>query len=420
MFLLPSQQPKQFHGWYILAMCTLCQFTAIGFTMYLLGIYIEPLSEAWSATPGQIGSAAGLFAATGALTGPLLGFLADKGKTKGILLLGAIFMASGLLLMSQVSGLVQAGLVCMLLIAPGAAMLGSIPTTVMVAQWFEKRRGFAIGVTAAGISMGGFIMPMVAAWLLKHYDWQVSLLVLGSLVAVILIPAVWLVAVAKPSDIQQYRDGIEPADDSAHTTTTHKNSLTVAEILSNSNFWVISVCVGIMSFLGVLMITYIAPYARESGATLQEAAFIISLYSIFGITGKFTLGWLCDKLPPHRMMTLTLALISLGWLPLLFEVGDNSFMFAAAVVGFAMGGMLPVWSSMIALLFGLDNFGRVRGIMSLALVIFTILPGPLGGYLRDNSGSYVTTFSTLCMLLPLGLIASLLLWRSVPSESSEK
>ncbi|MCB1689132.1 MAG: MFS transporter [Halioglobus sp.] len=395
-----------FHGWRVLGLCTLSQFVAIGCTMYLLGVFIQPLAQLFGATQGQIGSASGVFAVAGCILSPFLGILADRGKSKVIMLCGAVSMTLGLILLSQAQGLLQAALVCVLLQAPAAAMLGTIPTTVMVAQWFTRRRGFAIGITAAGISMGGFVMPPLAAWLLGQFGPRQSLMVLGCGVGLILIPAIWRLAVVKPADIGQHPDGI-PLSQAEVDTQAAAPSIALGEIFRRTDFWTIGLSVGIISFAGILIITYLAPYAKATGMSLQNSAFLLSLYAISGIAGKFTTGWLSDKFPPRRIMTATLVMAAIGWLPIVFADDIFAFAITASTVGFAMGGLIPVWATLIALNFGLQNFGRVRGIMALVLVAFTIIPGPLGGYLYDSTGSYATAFGLLWWCLPLGVTMSL-------------
>ncbi len=407
-----------FYGWRVLSICTFSQFVAMGCTMYLLGLFIEPLSQAWSATPGQIGSASAMFAVGGALLGPVLGHLADKGWTKRIMLVGATTISLGFIALSLAQSLWQAALICVFLLAPGIAMLGAIPTTVMVAQWFSKRRGLAIGITAAGISLGGFIMPMIAAQLLARLEWDATLLTIGCGIALLLIPGVALFAINRPSDVGQFPDGIAVPDETL-SATAPAGSISTSALLADRNFWLVALCIGFLSFLGLLCVTYIAPYARESGLSLQNAALMISLYSICGISGKFALGWLCDHLQPRRMLSVTMALAAIGWFPLLVSNSVPTFLIAAGMVGFAMGGMIPAWAALIAQLFGLENFGRVRGIMSLALVVFTFLPGPLGGYLRDTTGTYATAFNWLWFMLPAGVVLSLFVGQRAPALASQ-
>lgn len=400
-----------FHGWKILALCTFCQFVSMGFTLYLLGVFIEPFAEMFNASPGQIGAASAVFAVTGAILSPVLGYWADKGKTRLLMLIGAAAMALGFVLLSQAQSLFHAAAVCILFIAPATALLGTITTTVMVAKWFARRRGFAIGVSVAGISLGGFLMPPVSAMLLANFGAANSLLILAGLVGLVLLPAIWLVGVESPATIGQHPDGKLPSDMAEGDASTADTGMSYKALLRRSDFWVVTLCVGCISFAGLLIVTYLAPFARATGISLQNSAFIMSMYAISGIAGKFTTGWLSDTFEPRRIMTATLVMAAIGWLPVLLMEGPVAFGITACAVGFAMGGLIPVWSSIIALNFGLHNFGKVRGIMSFMIVGFTMVPGPLAGYLYDTTGSYTSAFAILWWSLPIGVVASLLIKR---------
>jgi len=403
-----TESAAPFHGWKILALCTFCQFVGIGFTTYLLGVFIDPLATLFNTTQGTIGITSGLFTLVGSFLSPFLGYFADRGKTKVILLLGGCTLASGFVLLSQAQTLLQAALISVCLIAPAATMLGMIPATVMVAQWFSKRLGFALGITAAGISLGGFFMPPLAAWLIGNYGTRTALLVLGVTIVVVLIPVILRYAVVKPADIGQYPDG-RANDVTAVDSVATVEPMSYAKIFRQRDFWVIGISVGIISFAGILLITYLTPFAKNSGISLQNGAYFMSLLAISGIAGKFTAGWLSDSISPRRLMTATMALAAMGWLPIIFFNSVYAFAAISSVVGFAMGGMIPLWSTLVALNFGLLNFGRVRGIMALVTVFFTVCPGPFGGYIYDSTGSYATAFEYLWWCLPLGVAVSLLI-----------
>ncbi len=399
-------QRRGFHGWKVLGTCTLSQFVAMGFTMYLIGVFIDPLAAAFDATTGQIGSVSALFVVSGAVLGPILGHWSDKGMARRILLLGASAMTLGFALLSQITDLLPGALICLFLLAPGVAMLGVIPTTVMVVHWFKKRRGLAIGITAAGISSGGFVMPPVAALLLEQIGWRGSFMALAGMIGLILLPAIWRWAIETPAEIGQYPDGATAPPEADEDEEKH-GSTNIKAMLKRRDFWAISLSVGALSFCGILIITYLTPYAKESGMTLQVAAMVLSLYSISGVAGKFACGWLCDHLPVRLLLSATLIVAAVGWLPILFFDHLAAFLVSSASVGFAMGALMPVWSTLVAQNFGADNFGKVRGIMSLLLVTATVIPGPLGGYLYDSSGTHMTAFAALWWILPLGVLASL-------------
>ncbi len=401
-----SAPHRHFHGWKILALATFAQFVSVGFTLYLIGLYMEPLAKTFSATPGQLGWASSIFLVSAASLGPLLGYWVDKGKVRLLMTGGAIALALGFVLLSQAASLLQAALACALLIAPGSALLGVVTAGAMLVQWFERRRGLAIGIAAAGISAGGFAMPMVAAWLFSHYDWRTCSIMLGVFIAAALVPACWFIAVAKPSDRGQFADGAEipPRSVGASAQVRRQGFL---DLLARQDFWLITLAMGAINFTSITMIVYLVPYSREQGIDMQLSAMMLSVYSGSAFFGKFFVGWLCDRFQPQRILTGISLAMALGLLPMLVLDGLVFFPISAGIVGFSLGGLMPVWASLIALNFGPQAFGRVKGTMSLVLTSVAVIPGPLGGYLYDANGSYAVAFEVLVAVLLVGMVVSL-------------
>lgn len=417
----PAGVSSGFHGWKILGLSTFSQFVAVGFTVYLIGIYIGPLAKAYSATRGQLGWSATIFYVASAVMGPLLGYWVDRGKVRIILTSGGIMLAAGFLLLSQSVNLLQAALVSILLLAPGAAMLGVVPSTAMIVQWFERRRGFAIGVSAAGMSLGGFLMPPLVAWLISSFEWRFSLVLLAVAIVMLLVPAAWLLAVSRPSDMGQYPDGAdEPPWRDITPGEVPGPTARLGKIVSQRNFWMISLSVGLLSFGSVLMITYLVPFARERGIDLQMSASMLSVFAGCAMVGKFAAGWLCDRFHCANVMTAIITTATFGWLPMLFMSGITAFSVSAGIVGFAVGSLVPVWASLIARNFGPEVYGRVQGAMSLAVVVFIMIPGPLGGYLSDVYGTYATGFSMLWWAFPVAIVCSLLISRGGDVTSTKQ
>jgi MFS family permease len=93
------------------------------------------------------------------------------------------------------------------------------------------------------------------------------------------------------------------------------------------------------------------------------------------------------------------------------EPGFSLLLVAAGAIGFAAGGMVPVWGAMMAQIFGLISFGKAMGLMGPLLTV-CIVPGfTLIGRLVDTHGDYtfallifaITVFLGALLLLPLSL-----------------
>ena len=65
-------------------------------------------------------------------------------------------------------------------IGVGITAIGQVPTSAIVSNWFEKRRGLVIGVMSTGIGIGGFALaPLVGGYVIPSFGWRISYCVRG-------------------------------------------------------------------------------------------------------------------------------------------------------------------------------------------------------------------------------------------------
>lgn len=405
---MPKLAHPQFHGWRIVAFCGVSQFMAMGFSIYLLSLYIEPMANTFDVSPGLIGSGMGLFYLAISLAGPLVGSWVDRGHMRKVIMSGTLVFALSFVMMAFATNIWQVALACLLLLAPGVCMVGVLPCAAMLVNWFDRRQAFALGLAALGISCGGFFAPPLAAYLITHLGWQQSMLVFAAIIVGVLLPLSWALVAGKPADLNQHPDGIL-APDQAEQAATAAAQGSMKELMTEKTFWKLTLAVGFLSLCSILLITYIVPMARERGVSMELSALLVSAYAGSSLVGKFLLGWLGDKFEKRHVFILIQLLAIAGWLPMLLWGSISALMVSVVFVGLAVGGLTPIWSSMIAFYFGAGAFGRVKGAMTLAMLVCTVVPGPLGGLIYNYYGSYLASFWLLGAALPLALLCTWLL-----------
>jgi MFS family permease len=398
-----------FYGWRIVGLTTLAQLFAVGCTSYIFGIYVEPIAAEFDASRFVVTSGMAAILLSMTLIAPLLGHWLDKHSIRNTMSIGALLMGLGFACLSQATAVWQMGLVLVSGIAVGAAMLGPLPSSKLVTNWFSARRGRALGISTLGTSLGGFTLPPIVAWLIVTIGWRGSFICLSLFILVVVLPLVFFTVFDKPRDKGLLVDGgaagvlSEPAE---NAPTPH---VSVSTVLANPSFWGIGLCVGCLSSAGAILLTHFASYASEFDITLTGAAMVISFYSMMAMAGKLGFGYLADIYDKRVLLRIAIVWNSLWWMTFLSPHSLQSMILCGAVLGLGSGATMPLWNALVASCFGRQVFARAMGYMGLLVLPLTLVPMPLGGLAFDHTGSYLPVFQLALLLFPLAFVATFLI-----------
>ncbi|GAB7326069.1 hypothetical protein MBLNU13_g10098t1 [Cladosporium sp. NU13] len=144
----------------------------------------------------------------GACTGPVF----DRGYLRLLLLVGSFGVVFGFMMLSLCEEFWQAMLAQGFCIGLGGGML-FVPSVAILPTYFSTKIGLAIGLAAAGSSMGGIIYPIVFYRLLPQIGFGWSVRVLGFMAfATLLIPISVLKMRVQPPKARSLLDSTVLAD----------------------------------------------------------------------------------------------------------------------------------------------------------------------------------------------------------------
>ncbi|MDP4788845.1 MAG: MFS transporter [Haliea sp.] len=388
-----------FYGWWLVGVAFLVLMVSNGSIMYSYSVVAVPLGEAFDAS--RVTMMLGMTGMTlaGGLISPFLGGWIDRGSLRLIMLVGALGLASGYVVLPLTTASWQVPLVYAGLMVLGINLLGPLTTSTMLARWFSRRRGLALGVAAVGTSAGGFIFPPLVQWLIDTFEWRNALRILGVGTLLVTLPAVWLV-VSRPADRGLHADGDAPPAGPAFLPPP----LSTATLLRERNFWLVALAMGLLFGVYSALLANLVPFARGVGAAPESAAFLVSVIALSGIVGKLAFGAIADRLDLRLALAASMVLVMMGVLCYLVSSTYPVLVLGSVSLGLAAGGMLPVWGSLLAVLFGAANYGRVMGMMNPVLMPLTLLGPPLAGLVYVTSGSYGGAFIGFIVALFVGLV----------------
>ncbi|NQV94772.1 MAG: MFS transporter [Sphingomonadales bacterium] len=401
----PSERVGRFRGWHVVGGGFLNSMLLIGATIYSFGLFVNPVEQQFGLSREQANLGYVALLVGFALWAPVVGKLLGRFDVRTVSCVGAGSFAAGMVALSVTQTPWLLGLLILIPVAFGVVAAGAFTANTVVTRWFFKLRGRALGIVAIATSVGGFIIPPIFAALLTEFGWQLALAIMGIGVGILASLSALLLLRNKPSDIGNVPDG--KAADADSIPAVEQPPLSAAQIGRSRNFWLVAVGVGLLLGSDQAVLTSLVPYGIDRGFTLAEATFLISALTGSAIIGKLILGWLCDRIDKRYLFVVVVA-CNLAFLAvLLLESGYIQLLIAAAIIGLAVGGVYPVWTSLTADCFGSGSFGIAYGLMNIVAMPCALISVLLAGRSFDQTGSYSFAFA---VFITLDILAALLVF----------
>lgn len=407
-------QSRFFYGYWILLVGLVCQVVMNGVVTYAFSLYVIPLDAefGWNRATTMVGYM--VMQLISALASLLIGRFIYQWGVKWIIAIGALLLGIGFTLLSLTQTIWQFYLIYVI-IGFGSSFTGVVPTSMVVCNWFNKRRGFAIGVLGMGIGIGGFTMPIfLGTYVIPNFGWRMSCLVSGIISAGVLIPLSLLLIKPRPEDMGLLPDNGEIVKNS-HDRTSNAPALgfKLNEALKTKAFWFLVVAFTFFGFANGHTFQNQVPHLQDVGFSTVVAASALSIVGIGSAIGKFSYGWLCDFVSPKYILVIG-SVLEAGATLILLSITPNSPVFMlwlyAIMFGLGIGSWFPAISMTTSDTFGLVAYVDIFGIYNMLFGIEGAISPFVGGYVFDTTGSYRLMF-LLCLIFYFLAVSCMLIMR---------
>ena len=363
---------KLHYGWVVVAAGALMGCVAIG-CLFSLAVFLQPMSEAtgWSRTGISTAMTLDFLAMGVAAFG--WGALTDRFGPRPVVLAGAVLVGAGLALASRATSLLEFQLAYGVLVGFAAGSFFA-PMIASVANWFDKHRSLAVSLVSVGVGVAPMTISPFAAWLIQHYDWRTSQLVIGILAWGLLIPASVFVRTA-------------PVVSNAGSRQ-EEPSVGLGEALRSTPFIVLALTFFACCAAHSGPIFHTISYAIFCGIPTTLAVTIYSVEGLAGLGGRLGLGLAADRfgVKPVLIGGLVLQALAAGTFAGVSRL--EAFYAVAAVFGFAYGGVMPLYAVLAREYFGQKIMGGVLGAASMVSSLGMALGPVVGGWIFDRFGGY--------------------------------
>ncbi|MFN2411619.1 MAG: MFS transporter [Pyrinomonadaceae bacterium] len=414
----PKRRPL-FYGWVIVAISTLALLVSNGLSIGGIPVFYKPIQEDFlslgtvtTQTADRVtGDAASLTFLLAGIFSLVVGSLIQRFSLKSLMVAGCFFLGGGLIFYSRATMPWQV-YVSHSLLGLSLGLVGVMIQTVLIANWFLRRRGTAMGILLTGTSFGGVLIPLIARPLIASYGWRPAIFILSLAVWLILLPAIIFFVKDRASDIGENFDGVREKIETANENISG-GGLTLGEAMRTANFWILSLCAAALFYPIFTTSQQFILHIQKSpaiGVDAATASLAQSFLFVTSVGGKFLFGWLSDRLPTARVMLICCGLMFLGTLILLgFLTADTVFLFLIPF-GLGYGGTFVLLQLLAVEYFGLKDVGKILGALTVIETLGAATGGTVTGRLAAAAGGdYTTAFYGVTIAAGLAFVLVVIL-----------
>ncbi len=313
-----NQQPLSRYQWRVVLLCFLIVFLD-GLDTAAMGFIAPALSQEWGidrASLGPVMSAALIGMVFGALgSGPL----ADRFGRKGVLV-GAVLVFGGFSLASAYATNVDQLLVLRFLTGLGLGAGMPNATTLLSEYTPERLKSLLVTSMFCGFNLGMAGGGFISAKMIPAYGWH-SLLVIGGVLPLLLalVLMAWLpesarFLVVRNRGTDKVRKTLSPI---APQVVAEAGSFSVPEqkavaarnvfaVIFSGTYGLGTLLLWLTYFMGLVIVylltSWLPTLMRDSGASMEQAAFIGALFQFGGVLSAVGVGWAMDRFNPHKVI----------------------------------------------------------------------------------------------------------------------
>lgn len=390
-----------YYGWWIVGAAVLSQFAFMTAGQATVGVFLRPVTDdlGWQVWQFTLGSS--LAVGAGAISGIFAGNVVDKRGPRPLLITGAAVSAICFYLLSIqstywifLSLYVLSGLL-------GWTLYGPLVINATLNKWFIRRRGWALAIGSAGISLGGLIAPVSMTAIVDGFGWRTGYAALAAFCIIIVVPIAFIMR-RTPEDLGLLPDGDAGPDDSVDEQAQvdrHRQaetpSLTRHQAVRTSSFWLLVVGFGVIQMSLMSVLIHAIPFATDVGFTRSLAALGLAVNGLGNLSSKVVWGYGLQRVPAKRLVLVANAASCTGVATMLVAAQAGSLpllLLGFFFYGFGFGGTIPLSEFIWARYFGRANIGAIRGISYPATVIGAAAGPVLVGLWFDFAQNYQPAF----------------------------
>jgi sugar phosphate permease len=278
---------------------------------------------------------------------------------------------------------------------------GTAVPSALIAKWFMRKRGKAIGIFAAVTGFSGLLVPLLS-YLIDVYGWQRTLLMMGVFTCLVTTPISFTLR-QKPEDYGLLPDGIDPSLHSDQPLDVDRPGykevdFRIGQAIVTPAFWLLSLASTLFYMTMSSLFVHIVPHLIASGIEARVAAMAVMFITLCSVLGRAGFGWLSDVLNKKWLLIVAFVLQGIGLF--IFSQIHTVLHLIPFILAYApsYGGGIVMRATITGEYFGRLNFGTIYGVI-VGMGTFGGIAGPVvAGLAYDHYGNFRTVFAVFAFV----------------------
>lgn len=390
---------------------------------YTIDVMVGPLSAEFGWTRGQVYSALAIYTLGAFFMSPVIGWLAERFGARRVALISIVTFSLSMMALSLNTGSIPLYFALWFLLA--VAGVGTLPITFTrpINNWFDKRRGIALGIALIATGVFGALAKSFAQYIVSTDGWRAAYVLLGLLPLIIALPiaylslrdisdqsardaaitrfklpvlgislagAVWLIYMSlkfvwpqylaqglalqnvmafafmalilvPPLAMMIFPINTAPPDVSREGGRIVLPGMTLGETVRTWRFWLLAVCFVPISYALGAIIPSLVPLLASKGFSVPDAVGLATLTGLAVLMGRLVGGWLIDHFWAPGVAFIFLASPALALYFLTGEVSPAVATLAILMIGFGAGVEYDFMAYLVSKYFGMKSYSAIYG-----------------------------------------------------------
>lgn len=401
-----------------------------GVTNYGATVFFNPVSQALGISRTVTSIAIALARAENTVLAPIVGYFIDRFGPRPPIIVGMVLMGVGLILFGLIArNLLLFVVTWTFMVSLGANIGGFAPNWATINNWFNRKKGRAMGIGMASQAMGGVVLAPMLAFIIARWGWETGAIVTGVAIFLLVLPLTKLIR-TRPQDMGLLPDGDPPAPPAPPTATAEARqpgasfempgrNFTIGQAFHAPAFWFFMGALALRQMSQAGMVLHMSPMLQERyGFTGVEAGFLVGALAGMGVVGALAGGYVSDLFARRKVMGVIVGLEALSLFLLLLNEMPLVYVFIL-LFGFGQGAH-ALNRAILGEYFGNSHYARLWGMLSMGTTPFAAAGPVFAGWVSDTAGYGTVIFTFMLLYGASGLLYYNCRRPPIPSRSAHR